>query len=71
MVLLAKKWGQMQAPHRLSNVGVRIRERLKRPPGSYAEFSLKICLEPVFGDVFEPAVGVMNEDDLLGPKRSL
>ncbi len=56
---------------RLADVGVQVGERLGRPLGLQPGLVLDALLELVVGEGQHPAVGVVDEDDLLGAQQPL
>src|ERR671914_775258 len=61
----------LDAGDRLAHVLVDVGERLGRPLRLDAGLVLDLTLEFVVGEGEHAAVGVMNEDDLLGPEQPL
>jgi hypothetical protein len=60
-----------QTPERLADVRVEIGKRLDCKSWSDPGRLLKLATKPVIGDGEHSAVGVLNEDDVLGPEAAL
>src|SRR6202012_1213629 len=61
----------LDAPQRLPHVGFEVGERLGRPGRFDAGLFLDRAFEVVVGEGEHPAVGVVNQDDLLRPQQTL
>ena len=71
VVFVGNEWSHLQSLNRLENISMRVCERFECPPRLNADFGLELSFEVIFGDLHETAVGVMEENDLSCPEKSL
>ena len=71
VVFVVDERGYLQSLDRLENISMWFCKRLEHPLLINADFGLGLSFEVIFSDLFEAAVGVMEENDLSCAKTSL
>ena len=71
VVLVDDERAELEPLDALADVGVRVGERLERPPRPDAGLVLDLRLEPILVDRLQPAVGVVHQDDLACAEEAL
>ena len=69
--LVGEEGREQESVDRLTHVVVRVGERLDRPRWRDAEFGGELGTEAGLIYLLEPAVGVVDEDNLARPERPL